>query len=205
MVEYNKAIEKDLLNIANNSKRISREIEENMKYLKEIEKVKSFILNAEGNWGNFKGKNKLTNFINFALDPNKEKLIKNFIVAGQFFKKYKKMKEDYEKKIITFKSVFEAEVLNTKPKLSVEYEQYIDEIYKRVKVVNIFNFIGSANCKDTFWSIRRNYYGGKETFSWWPNKKNASGTKNQVTMELIASNDWIEFHDGVQDSSLNMR
>ena len=37
-------------------------------------------------------------------------------------------------KIITFKSVFEAEVLNQKPKLSVEYENYIDEIYKRVKV-----------------------------------------------------------------------
>lgn len=48
------------------------------------------------------------------------------------------MKEDYEKKIITFKSVFEAEVLNTKPKLSVEYEQYIDEIYRRVKASRKF-------------------------------------------------------------------
>ena len=56
VVEYNKAIEKDLLNITNNSKRISREIEENMKYLKEIEKVKMFILDAEGNCDNFKGK-----------------------------------------------------------------------------------------------------------------------------------------------------
>ena len=40
------------------------------------------------------------------------------------------MKTDFDNKIVTFKTVFESEVLNQKSKSSVEYEQYIDEIYK---------------------------------------------------------------------------
>ncbi len=45
------------------------------------------------------------------------------------------MKEDFDKKIVTFKSVFESEVLNQKSNLSVEYDQYIDEVYKKIKEV----------------------------------------------------------------------
>lgn len=40
------------------------------------------------------------------------------------------MKTDFDNKIVTFKTVFESEVLNQTSKSSVEYEQYIDEIYK---------------------------------------------------------------------------
>jgi hypothetical protein len=71
------------------------------------------------------------------IDPARHKLIKNFIKAGTFFKDYKQMKEEFSEKIVTFKTVFESEVLINKSKLSVEYEKYIDEIYNKVKVWNI--------------------------------------------------------------------
>lgn len=136
IVEYNKSIEKDLLNINNNKSRIIREIEENIKYISEVQKVKKSFLNGYvEEEGSIKVK-----------EPKKLKLIKNFIKARKFFKDYKKMKEESEK-IVAFKTVFEAEVLNQKSHLSVEYDEYIDEIYKKIKVV-LFSYLGSSNCKD---------------------------------------------------------
>lgn len=44
------------------------------------------------------------------------------------------MKTDFDNKIVTFKTVFESEVLNQKSQLSVEYDEYINEVYKKIKV-----------------------------------------------------------------------
>ena len=40
VVEYNKAVEKDIINITNNSSRISRKIEENQQYQRNLQKLK---------------------------------------------------------------------------------------------------------------------------------------------------------------------
>lgn len=110
VVEYNKAIETDLLNIANNRNRISREIEENQMYLNEVKKLE------------------------FSNPSGSMSIIKNLITAAKYFKKYKKLKAESEK-LVEFKSVFDNTVLSQKPKLSVEYEEYIDNICAKIKEV----------------------------------------------------------------------
>jgi hypothetical protein len=49
VVEYNKAIENDLLNIRNNRDRLAREIDENAEYLNNIQRVKESIINEDVN------------------------------------------------------------------------------------------------------------------------------------------------------------
>lgn len=74
VADYNKSIEKDLLNIRNNRERLNQELEMNTHQVKKVQEVRSLFEENEV--------------------PN---IIQNFVKAGKFFKEFKKMKIEYSK------------------------------------------------------------------------------------------------------------